>query len=161
MPLTGHLLRTTAPRATVLIRLMVGLVFLSEGILKFLQPSSLGPGRFEAIGFPMPGVLAYFVGGVEIGFGLLLVLGLLTRLAGLVLALNISVAILSTKIPILLGHGYWIFQVRKLADYGFWPMAHESRTDFAMLLGALFLLVVGAGRWSLDAGIERRRLARG
>jgi len=156
LSIAAGVLHTSAPRATILIRLVVGLVFFTEGILKFLLPSSLGPGRFQAIGLPMPEVLAYFVGCVEIGFGLLIVLGLLTRLAGLVLAVNISVAILSTKIPILLGHGYWIFHVREMSRYGFWAMTHESRTDFAMLFGSLFLLIVGGGRWSLDAMIARR-----
>jgi uncharacterized membrane protein YphA (DoxX/SURF4 family) len=150
------LLRTGAPRATILIRLVVGLVFFTEGILKFLLPASLGPGRFEAIGFPIPEVLAYFVACVEIGFGLLIVLGLFTRLAALMLVVTISVAIISTKIPILLGHGYWIFHVRELPRYGFWAMTHESRTDFAMLFGSLFLLIVGGGLWSLDAMIARR-----
>jgi putative oxidoreductase len=151
------LLQTGAPRATILVRLLVGLVFLSEGIQKFLYPAALGPGRFERIGFAMPEILAYFVACVEIGFGLLIVLGLLTRLAAFVLAVNISVAILSTKIPILLGHGFWGFQVRDLSRYGFWVMAHESRTDFSMLCGSLFLLLAGAGLWSFDAVLARRR----
>lgn len=154
--ITAVVLQTSAPRATILVRLMVGLVFLSEGIQKFLYPAALGPGRFERIGFAMPEVLAYFVACVEIGFGVLIVLGLLTRLAGLVLGINISVAILSTKIPILLGHGFWGFQVRDLSRYGFWAMAHESRTDFCMLCGSLFLLIVGAGLWSFDAILARR-----
>jgi len=148
-------MRTGAPRTTILIRLVVGLVFLSEGIQKFLF-SSLGPGRFEKIGFAMPEVLAYFVACVEIGFGLLIVLGLLTRLAAFILAIDMVVAVLSTKIPILLGHGYWGFHVRDLPRYGFWTMAHESRTDFAMLLGCLFLLIVGGGLWSFDAVMSRR-----
>jgi putative oxidoreductase len=156
LSLGAGVVHTSAPRATILIRLVVGLVFFTEGILKFLQPSSLGPGRFQAIGLPMPEVLAYFVGCVEIGFGLLLVLGLLTRPAALALAVNISVAILSTKIPILLGRDFWIFHVRELPRYGFWAMTHETRTDFAMLFGSLFLLIVGGGRWSLDAMIARR-----
>lgn len=151
------LFRTNAPRATVLIRLLVGLVFLPEGIQKFLFPASLGPGRFEAIGLPMPETLAYFVACVEIGGGLLVVLGLLTRPAALVLAINISVAILSTKVPILLGHEFWGFHLRNLPRYGFWAMAHEIRTDFCMLLGSLFLLVVGGGLWSFDAITARRQ----
>lgn len=149
-------LRTSAPRGTILIRLVVGLVFVSEGVQKFLYPAALGPGRFERIGFAIPEVLAYFVACVEIGFGLLLVLGLLTRLAGFVLAINMTVAIISTKIPILLGHGFWGFEVRELSRYGFWSMAHQSRTDFAMLFGALFLLLVGGGLWSCDAILTRR-----
>jgi uncharacterized membrane protein YphA (DoxX/SURF4 family) len=80
---------------------------------------------------------------------------LLTRLAALALFINISVAIISTKIPILLGHAYWLFSLPKMPEYGFWSMAHEARTDFSMFLGSLFLLTVGAGPSSLDAKLAR------
>lgn len=143
-----RLLSSEAPPATLLIRVMVGAVFLSEGIQKFLYPGELGVGRFTKIGLPAPEVLAPFVGVVEMVGGTLLLLGLLTRLAAVPLIINMLVAIASTKVPILLGRG-------------FWSMAHESRTDFSMLLGSLFLLLVGAGPWSVDArlsaGVERRK----
>ncbi|MFW6157564.1 MAG: DoxX family protein, partial [Balneolaceae bacterium] len=74
-------LKTDAFKTTLLIRLMVGAVFLSEGIQKYLFPEVRGAGRFESIGLPMPEFLAYFVGGFEIACGLLILLGLLTRLA--------------------------------------------------------------------------------
>jgi putative oxidoreductase len=149
-----RLLSTNAPAATVLVRLLVGSVFLSEGIQKFLYPADLATGRFAKIGIPNPESMGPFVGGCEVVCGALLVIGLLTRLAAIVLLIDISVAILSTKIPILLGHGFWGFSVPKLARYGFWSMMHEARTDFSMWLGLLFLLIVGAGRkWSLDAAI--------
>src|SRR5512136_1395594 len=99
-----------APGAVVLIRLMVGSVFFLEGIQKFLDPDALGAGRFAKIGIPAPEVMGPFVGGVETFFGALLLAGLLTRLAAIPLLINISVAILSTKIPILLGHGFWNLQ---------------------------------------------------
>ena len=145
------LIRTHAPAAVILIRILVGAVFLEEGIQKFLFPDLLGAGRFARIGIPEPQVMGLFVGAVEVVCGTLLLLGLLTRLAALLLFVDISVAILSTKVPILLGHDYWRFHVAKLARYGFWSMASEARTDFSMLLGSLFLLIVGAGRWSVDA----------
>jgi uncharacterized membrane protein YphA (DoxX/SURF4 family) len=144
-----------APAAVVLIRLAVGWVFLSEGIQKFLYPSALGAGRFATIGIPWPELTGPFVATVEITAGLLVLFGLLTRLAALVLLLNISVAIVSTKIPILLGHGYWLFSVAKLQRYGFWSAAHEARVDLCMWLGCAFLVAVGAGRLSLDARRER------
>lgn len=137
-------LATHAPAAVVLIRLVVGLVFLSEGIQKFLFSDAVGPGRFAKIGFPQPEFLAYFVGVFEITCGSLIVLGLLTRLAVIPTITIMLVAIATTKYPM-------------LAADGFWKMAHESRTDFSMLLGSLFLLIVGAGRISLDALIARRR----
>jgi uncharacterized membrane protein YphA (DoxX/SURF4 family) len=95
--------------------------------------------------------MAPFVGVCEIVCGALLILGLLTRLAAVPMIVNISVAIVSTKIPILLGHGFWMFNLPKANSYGFWSMMHEARTDFAMLLGGIFLLIVGAGCFSLDA----------
>lgn len=150
-----RLTRSRAPRATVLIRLMVGGVFLSEGIQKFLDPASLGAGRFAKIGIPWPEVSGPFVGVVEIVGGALLLAGFATRLAAVPLIIDMGVAIVSTKIPILLGHSFWGFQLRELSPYGFWSMAHEARTDFAMILGSIFLLIVGAGPWSLDGEIER------
>lgn len=149
-----RLTRSHAPTATILIRTMVGAVFLSEGIQKFLEPGTRGAGRFVKIGIPFPEVLGPFVGGLEIVCGALVLAGLLTRLAVVPLIITMLVAIVSTKIPILLGHGLWGFSLKSLSSYGFFSMAHEARTDFAMLLGSIFLLIVGSGPWSLD-----RRLA--
>ena len=140
-------LRTQAPRSTILIRLIVGGVFLTEGIQKFLLPGELGVGRFVKIGIPFPEVMAPFVGVVEIVGGTLLLVGLLTRLATIPLIVNMLVAIGTTKIPILFKDGLW-------------KAVHESRVDASMLLGSIFLLIVGAGLWSLDvswlAGTARK-----
>jgi putative oxidoreductase len=149
------LLATRAPAATILIRLIVGCVFLSEGAQKFLYPDALGVGRFMKIGIPYPEVMAPFSATFEIACGALIIIGLLTRLATIPMIINISVAIISTKVPILLAHGYWMFNLPKLDKYGFWAMAHETRTDLAMLLGSIFLLIVGAGSISLDALLFR------
>lgn len=128
------------PAAILLVRLLVGSVFFSEGIQKFLYPDALGVGRFAKIGIPAPVLTAPFVGVVEVACGILLIIGLLTRVAALPLIVDMLVAIGTTKIPILM-------------KSGFWAMAHEARTDYAMLLGCIFLLIVGAGRLSLDARI--------
>jgi putative oxidoreductase len=136
------LVRTRAPGAAVLIRAAVGFVFLSEGIQKFLFPGELGVGRFVKIGIPLPEIAAPLVGACEMTCGALVVVGLLTRLAAIPLIMVMIVALASTKVPMLLEHG-------------FWKMAHEARTDWAMLLGALFLATAGAGPWSVDARIER------
>ncbi len=143
MNLPTKLVRSQAPAAVLLIRLMVGAVFLSEGLQKFLFPADVGAGRFAQIGLPSPEFLAPFVGSFEIACGALVLLGLLTRLAVLPLLTVISVALYTTKLPI-------------FVKSGFWKMAHEARTDFSMLLGALFLLVVGAGAFSLDAWLHGR-----
>jgi putative oxidoreductase len=145
---------TTAPCATVFVRVIVGWVFLSEGILKFTMPKELGAGRFAGIGIPSPEIMGPFVGVVEIVCGGLLILGLLTRLAAIPLLIDISVAIVSTKVPILLGHGFWLFSAAKQPP-GFWSMMHESRTDLAMWMGLVFLLIVGAGSASVDAMMTR------
>lgn len=143
--------------AAILIRLSVGPVFFLEGIQKFLYPDSLGVGRFQLIGIPWPELAAPFVGVVETACGALILVGLLTRLAAVPLAIDMCVALVTTKLPILLGRSFWGFELRKLDHYGFLPMAHEARTDWAMLLGSLFLVVVGGGAWSLDARRSGRR----
>lgn len=115
-----------ASKITQLIRWMVGLVFLSEGLQKWLFPALRGAGRFEAIGLPFPELLGYVVGSVEILCGALLITGLLPRLAVLPLLIIMAVAFVTTKLPILL-------------EQGFWPMAHAARTDFCMVMGSLFI----------------------
>jgi len=152
-----RLLSTNALAATILVRLLVGSVFVSEGIQKFLYPSELAAGRFAKIGIPAPEILGPFVGACETIGGGLLILGLITRFAALVLLIDITVAIVSTKIPILLGHGYGRFALPNLPRYGFLSMMHEARTDFSMWLGLLFLLIVGAGKMSFDAILARSR----
>lgn len=140
----ARILGTRAPASVLLVRLLVGVVFLSEGIQKFLYPEALGVGRFTKIGIPAPSVMGPFVGVVEIVFGILVIAGLLTRLAGIPLLIDILVAIATTKIPILMKDG-------------FCKMAHEARTDYAMLLGLVFLLIVGGGSASPDARLPRDR----
>lgn len=147
---------TSAPASVILIRLVVGGVFFVEGVQKFLYPAEVGAGRFAKIGIPSPDVMGPFVGVVETVCGALVLLGLLTRLAAVPLIINMTVAIVSTKIPILLGHGFWGFSLRQVPYYGFWGMAHEMRTDWAMLLGSIFLLIVGAGSLSLDRRLQSK-----
>lgn len=151
----GRLLATKAPAAVIWVRLLVGAIFLSEGIQKFLFPDVLGTGRFLEIDIPAPHLMAPFVGVLEVVCGTLILVGLLTRPAACVLLVNISVAIISTKIPILLGYGFWGFALPHLPRYGFWSMAHEARIDVAMWLGCVFLIMVGAGHLSLDALLVR------
>jgi uncharacterized membrane protein YphA (DoxX/SURF4 family) len=152
------IIETDAAAAVILIRVAVGGIFLSEGIQKFLYPADLAAGRFAKIGIPAPNLMGPFVGGLEVVCGLLIIAGLVTRFAAIPLIIDMLVAITSTKIPILLGHGLGRFSLPKLASYGFWSMLHEARTDFAMLFGSIFLLIVGAGAWSIDARLSRKTL---
>ena|SRR5665213_1923421 len=151
--------KITAPtggNANILIRLVVGGVFLNEGILKFLYPLAQASGRFAKIGIPYPDFFGPFVGTVETVCGLMVIFGLLTRPAAFALFIDISVAIFTTKIPVLLGHSFLGFSlIFSDPQYGFLSMIHEARTDFSMWFGLLFLLVTGPGRWSADALITR------
>lgn len=131
-------------KTTILIRMMVGLVFLSEGLQKFLFPVLRGAGRFDAIGLPSPEFLSYFVGTFEVLCGLFILLGFLTRFAAFPLIVIMIVALSTTKFKI-------------LVEQGFWDMMHAARTDFSMLLGSIFLLIRGGGRWSLDRLFWRLR----
>ena len=142
MSLFERITEPGAPAASILIRLAVGCVFLSEGIQKFLYPAEIGAGRFAKIGLPSPEFLGPFVGTFEIICGTLVLVGLFTRIAVVPLIIIMLTAISSTKIPILF-------------DKGFWSMAHEARTDFSMLLCSVFLLIVGAGRYSIDSRLNR------
>ena len=144
MKLARCVVQTHAPAAVLLIRLLAGVVFFAEGVKKFLFVAQWGAGRFAHIGIPHPEVMAPFVGVVEIVCGLLLIIGLFGRPAALLLLINISVAIATTKIPLLLSHG-------------FWEMEDKARTDYSMFMSVLFILIAGAGAWSLDAWILSRR----
>jgi putative oxidoreductase len=139
----SKIIRTDNQRTTILIRLMVGVVFLSEGIQKFLFADELGAGRFAKIGIPNPDFFGPFVGSFEIVCGALILLGLFTRLAAIPLITIMLVAIATTKVEV-------------LAKDGFWEMMHGSRTDWAMLLGSIFLLIKGGGKWSIDKQIQQK-----
>lgn len=149
---------TDATPAVIVIRVLVGWVFVSEGIGKFLYADAVGAGRFTRIGIPAPEMMGPLVGTVEMACGTLILLGLFTRLAAIPLLFTMTVAVVSTKAPILLGHGFGPFSLPKLSQYGLWSMLHEARTDFSMILGLVFLLIVGAGRWSLDARLGAARV---
>ncbi|MCZ7595078.1 MAG: DoxX family protein [Hyphomicrobium sp.] len=154
----GALLRTSASGWTILIRLLVGLVvFFQEGIQKLIFPEILGAGRFARIGIPYPEFTGPFVGAVELVCGALIIVGLLTRLAAIPLIVIMLVALISTKLPILLGHDVGIFHLSAdIKRLGFWSALHEARADLTMLLGSLYLLIEGGGRWSLDALLSNR-----
>jgi len=123
----------------VLVRLAVGLIFLTQGILKYTDPN-MGVARFTRIGFPHPYFTAHFVGTFEIACGALVLLGLWTRASALPLLIVITTALATTKVPELFRAGQ-----------GFWYMVSDARTDFAMFCSLLFLISVGGGAWSLDA----------
>jgi len=143
---------TDGPAATLLLRLMAGGVFLSEGILKFVYANQ-GVGRFTMLGFPWPAATATFVGGLEIAGGLLLLAGLCTRLIAVPFVIEMIVAILTTKVALYLGTSPLPLPPAP-PKVGFWAVMHETRSDWAQLLTVGFLLLAGPGRWSLDARLS-------
>ncbi|MGX9788636.1 DoxX family protein [Mycobacterium sp. MMS18-G62] len=151
------LIQSTATRASsavVLIRLYVGLIFAGEGVLKFLRPDELGPGRFNKAGIPAGTLFAYLDGVFEIGCGVLILAGLFTRLATLPMIVDMLGALMITKVPLLWGNAPLYPK-----EGGFWDFFHEGRLEVAMLCGSVFLLVVGAGVWSLDARMNHSETA--
>jgi putative oxidoreductase len=124
----------------ILVRVVVGLVFLTEGILKFAEPGDLGSGRFAHLGLPFPHLLAPFVALVEILGGTAMIFGLYAGDAAVLLLIVIVTAILTTKVPILLGHHFGRFEPPHLSHYGLLSFLHESRTDLCMLFGCLAVL---------------------
>jgi len=131
-------------RGILFIRLAVGLIFSTQGVLKYIDPN-MGVLRFTKLGFSHPSFTAHFVGAFEMACGALVLAGFFTRLAAVPLLVIISTAIAITKIPEL-----------SRPNQGFWFMASDARTDFAMLCSLLFLLITGAGGISLDAWRSRR-----
>ncbi len=137
MPISPQDSQRRLSSGILLVRILVGWVFLSEGIQKLLFPAALGAGRFVKIGIPAPQFTGPFVGVVEIVCGTLLIVGLFTTLATVPLFIDIAVAIATTKVPMLL-------------KQGFWAAMHEARTDFCMLVGLIAITLLGAGTLSLD-----------
>jgi len=141
-------LNKTGNVPALLCRLAVGLIFLSEGLQKYLFPETLGTGRFAKIGFSDPGFWAYFTGTFEIVCGILILIGLLTRLAAIPLLIIMIVSFITTKYP-------------ELIEKGFWFMAHDYRTDFAMTLLLIYLIIYGGGKKSVDYTIQQKSKSAG
>jgi len=135
-----YILSTDNNNGIIIVRLVVGLIFFTEGIQKYLFPELLGTGRFLKIGFTNPEFWAYFTGSFEIICGAFIIIGLLTRLMSIPLFIIMMTAFVTTKWPLLI-------------EKGFWPFAHEYRTDFAMTLLLIYLLIYGGGRRSIDSSL--------
>ena len=141
-----RLLETDKDKQIILIRFLIGAVFLSEGIQKILFPETLGGGRFETIGLPAADFLGLFVGIIEISCGFFILIGLYSRLACLPLLIIIGTAIMVTKSGI-------------YTEKGIWELLHAARTDWAMLLGCIFILIKGSGFYSVDYNVFKNEIA--
>jgi len=147
----------SAPRSTILIRLMAGGVFFWEGLLKFVYVNQ-GVGRFTKIGIPAPGPMADFVAVLEIVGGLLVMSGFLTRVIAIPFVIEMVVAVLSTKIALYLGTSPLPLPPAP-PQVGIWAVLHEIRSDYAQMMSVLFLLIAGPGPWSIDALVASVRAA--
>jgi putative oxidoreductase len=147
----AQLTATRASGAVVLIRFYVGLIFVGEGLLKFVRPEALGSGRFEKAGIPAGAFFAHLDGVTEIICGALILAGLLVRLATLPMIVDMIGALAITKLPLL-----WGSAPLYPKEGGFWDFFHEGRLEIAMLCGSVFLLLVGAGGLSFDAARMNR-----
>lgn len=143
MKIVVKILKTSADFKPLIPRIITGFVFISEGMQKFLFPELVGAGRFEKIGFENPEFWALVVASFEIVCGTMVLIGFLTRLASFPLLIIMFTALITTKIPIIL-------------EKGFWQMAHEYRTDFAMTILLIFLIIFGAGRLSADETLIKK-----
>ncbi|NYF80800.1 DoxX family protein [Granulicella arctica] len=98
---------------------------------------------FNSINIPFPAFNAHFVAGVEFFGGLLLIVGLASRFAGLILAGNMLVA-------------YWTADHEALLSVFSDSDKFTSAAEITFLMAALTILVFGAGRFSLDALFKGR-----
>jgi uncharacterized membrane protein YphA (DoxX/SURF4 family) len=130
-----------------LLRIIVSVIFFTEGLLKFLWAEELGVGRFTRIGLPMPTQLAQFVAILEMVAALALVFNLFTGDAALLLLGVMLGALVTTKIPILLGHSFLGFQPAQLAHYGVLSFLHESRLDLLVIFALLVILAQSGVSW--------------
>lgn len=138
----------TGQSSILIIRIMTGSVFLWEGILKFVYVNQ-GVGRFTKLGFPFPETTAHMVAVGEIVGGLLLIVGLFTRVVAFYFIVQMIVAVSSTKIDLYFGRSPLPMPPAP-PKMGIWAVLHEIRSDYAQILTCLFLLVEGSGRRSLD-----------
>lgn len=139
-----QILNTGSDSKILFIRLIVGLIFVSEGIQKYLIVTMLGPAYFRELGFSNPVFLAYFTGAFEITCGIMVLLGSFTRLASIPLLIIMITAFITTKLPLLNNNGFLTF-------------AHEYTTDFSLTLLLISLIIYGGGKWSVDLKIMQSK----
>ena len=138
---------TTAPSAApsfglLVLRLVVGGIFAAHGAQKVFEYTIPGTiGSFSGMGIPLPEIAAPFVAFLELIGGILFALGLFTRPVGILLAVDMVVALVAVHLPA----GLWV---------------GEGGYEFVAVLGvaALALAFTGAGRFSLDGAFLRGRV---
>ena len=125
----------------LLLRLGVGLTFFFAGLSKVMGGTAGVAGFFGKLGIPLPGVMGPFISYLELLGGLALILGLLTRVFGLLFICDMLVAILAAKLPAAMA-------AKNIADG--WP---QLRAELMLLVGSASLAILGAGLFSVDAAL--------
>lgn len=128
--------------ALLLLRVILGAVFIAHGLEKFIVSGIDGTARqFSAWGIPQPRLFAWFAGLGEVIGGAMLIIGLLTTLAAGVLAIEMIAAIVMVHVP----NGFFVA---------------EGGMEYALVLfiSLLMIVVFGSGRVSLDEVFSRAEL---
>ncbi len=126
----------------ILIRIIVAVVFITEGILKFVNPGEFGSGRFAHIGLMYPSILGPLVGVVEIAAGAAVLANFYAGEAAILLLAVILTALVSTKVPVLTGQPIGPFSVpRNVSRFGILGFLHEARTDLSMLFSLIAIAI--------------------
>ena len=132
--------RTWIDRGLLLLRIALGSVFVMHGWQKLTVIGYDGlVGFLTQLGVPVPAVSAALLIAVELGGGLALIAGAFTRIAGLLIAGAMLVAVVTVHLP----NGYFL------------PNGYEFA--LTMLLGNLSVVMTGAGAYSVDQWIRGRR----
>ena len=135
--LFGESVRGTARYAPLVVRVLVGLIMTAHGGQKLIEfgPANFGDQMLGALGVPLPEVMAFVVTFVELVGGILLIAGLLSRVAALLLTIDLVVAILLVKINV-----------------GFLSGSNGTgaELDLALIAGLLVILLAGPGKLSVD-----------
>lgn len=138
----NHLIGYHPSFSALVLRLVLGMIFIAHGYPKLFK-KDFGPqgfsGFLKSVGVPAPLLFAYVVGTVEFFGGILLILGLFTRLSAIVIAINMIVAMWKVK--------FKTGMISKVMEGG-WVGGYEL--DLALLAMAFVLTILGAGKFSLD-----------
>ena len=126
-----------APQLLSVLRIVVAFLYFQVGSAKwFAFPAAIMPGGGTA---PV-GSLVWFAGVIEVVGGTLFVLGLFTRPVAFILSGEMAFAYF-------IGH----------APNGFWPVLNQGAPAVFYCFTFLYFSAAGAGAWSLDALLARRR----
>jgi len=131
----------------LIIRFMAGGVFFGEGLLKFVYINQETKHSLIA-GFPFSDISVYVFASMELIGGVLLILGLLTRVVTLCLIVQMIVLILCARMTLYIDMNS--LPILAAPKTSIWIFFYEFRSDYAQLLCCLFLMVEGPGRRSLD-----------